>query len=290
MNIAISTLVNSGINNGLNRYAKYLIEAIQEIPSDHSYYIIVNEEYSKEINIWADNCHKIVVRIPNEPRIFTRPAYYLWQNILAHKIIKKNNIQVFHLLNPIPLFNKFGIPFIVTIHDVAEFSVKRYARLRQSFRKAYIKRIANKADKIITVSEFSKNEISEKFKLSSERIDVTYLGPGITLMNSDLNAVNDNNQYLLVFASDQPYKNTKIVINAFLQLQLPNLELKLIGSSKIIRKLQYNVHELINQGVRILEAPSNEELIQLYLDSTCLVYPSKYEGFGLPIMEAMSLG
>lgn len=105
-----------------------------------------------------------------------RPVYFLWQNMLAGHLFKKYEIDVFHLPNPVPLFNTFGVPHVVTMHDAAEYSGHRYRNLHRYFRIFVNESSAKRAAVILTVSEFSKSEISNFIEIEESKIHVTHPG------------------------------------------------------------------------------------------------------------------
>ena len=89
---------------------------------------------------------------------------------------KKYEIDVFHLPNPVPLFNTFGVPHVVTMHDAAEYSGHRYRNLHRYFRIFVNESSAKRAAVILTVSEFSKSEISNFIEIEESKIHVTHPG------------------------------------------------------------------------------------------------------------------
>lgn len=290
MNIAIITHVTPAINNGLSQYIRFLIRGLQEVDSSHHFYIFVNKSFDSFLNVEHPRFTKVRLDIPHYPRSLMRPAYFLWQNLAAFRLYKKYDIDLVHLPNPVPLFNTFDIPHIVTIHDTAELRSARHRKLHRSFRIFVNDLSAKKAQKIITVSEFSKNEIINLMVVDEYKINVTH--PAITLRPQKDKAGNSKIEmpYFLAFAGNQENKNLPRLIEAFRALNIEKkVKLVLVGHhTKLLES--FDLHFFTKSGIELKGYVSEDELIGYYQNAIALIYPSIYEGFGLPILEAMSLG
>lgn len=286
MNIAISTLVSSTKQNGVFKYISYLVEHLQEAESPHKYFIIVNREFDKALKIKASNFQKIIVDIPHHPRLIMRPVYFIWQHTMIKKILRDYKIDVFHSPNPVPLFTTFEIPYVVTIHDLAEFYVKRYSPFRQKLRIWATETSGRLVKEIVTVSEYSKIQIKTELEVSEDKIHVTY--PGLTLLQSNYTEDSDfdGKLFFLHVGGSRSNKNVERIINAFQKVRENyNAELYFVGEPKFLNKKNSELSGIVHYG-----QVSEEELIFLYKNAHALIYPSLYEGFGLPILEAMASG
>lgn len=291
MNIAITTHVNPAINNGLGQYIKFLIKGLQEVDSDHHFYIIVNKEFEEYLEIYHPNFKIIRVDIPHHPRPIMRPAYFLWQNILAGRLLRKYEIDVFHLPNPIPLFNTFEVPHVVTIHDAAEYSEHRHKILHRRFRMLVNESSAKRTAKILTVSEFSKSEISRFIDVEESKIHLTHLGVTLNLEANPVQVNQNSKPYFLHVGGTRSNKNIERIINSFLSSGcLEKMNLYFVGQNSHLNQSEKELKDLEKKGVYFVGYVSEKELISYYKGAVGLIYPSLYEGFGLPILEAMALG
>ena len=288
MNILISTLVNPDFNNGLGKYIKYLINSLQEIDSNHHFFIIVNLELSNKIDIYNHKFKKIVVDIPHHPRVFMRPVYFFWQHSFFKSLLKKNMIDVFHSPNPVPIFSTFGTPYVVTIHDVAEYSIQRFSPFRQKLRIWATESSAKLSKEIITVSKYSQSEIVKKLNRESKNVHITY--PGLTLNPEFDDKIEFSKPYFLHVGGSRPNKNVRALISAFRGIKKKDIELYIVGNTQGIMVDQREKKKLEKEGIYLKGLVSNEELVTYYKNAIALVYPSLYEGFGLPILEAMACG
>ncbi len=290
MNIAIPILLTPPVYNGLSKYIINLISSLQELNSGHKFYIILNKELDDFIRIDHPQFVKIYVNIPHKPRLLMRPFYFFWQNFLCYRIYKKYSIDLVHLANPIPLVFTAKIPHVITIHDLAEFKLKRHSFLKNQFRKLSAILSAKKATRIITVSNYSKKQIIKYLKVNEAKIKVVYLASDI-IPKSQLNRIKSRKQFLHV-GGDRCNKNISKLLNAYaiLKKEFPVVSLLLVGifSKKFKREIKSGIYSSLD--VVIEEHISNEKIKFHYLTSLALVYPSLYEGFGLPLVEAMSCG
>ncbi len=291
MNIAITTHVNPAISNGLGQYIRFLIKALEEADTNHSFFILVNKEFDKFLSISHPNFVKVRIDIPHNPRILMRPIYFYWQNLLIDSFFRKHKIDVFHLPNPVPLFNTHNVPYVVTIHDMAEFNNFRHKSFHRSFRLLSYKLSAENSTMITTVSRFTKSEILKFLDIKKEKIKVIY--PGLTL---DINKQTDNKKvfkepFFLHVGGSRNNKNIERIIEAFLMLNIQSkVKLYFLGTITHLKKSKKEMKRLEESGIFFIGQVSEEDLIAYYREAIALVYPSLYEGFGLPILEAMYLG
>ena len=141
---------------------------------------------------------------------------------------------------------------------------------------------ARNSKKIITVSEYSKNRIIENLHQNESDIEVVY-----NAVTHNTITVPDKQKYILSVGSLDPRKNLKRLINSFKTWNQPEYELLLIGG----RQNSFaNLKLSADNRIRFLGYLSDDELHQYYLNAEIFIYPSLYEGFGIPPLEAMACG
>jgi len=212
---------------------------------------------------------------------------HLWEQIdLPLYLRKLGNPLLLNLVNTAPLLYRNQI---VTIHDLAFlrhpewFSKKFYL-----FYRTLIPKIAKRAKKIVTVSNFSKKEIINLLNIPSQKVEVVYNGISREFF---LNPSLKRENFILAVSSLDPRKNFENLILAFKKLNLKKYKLLIVGSRNKVfsnTKIQKLVKEISN--IEFTGYVSDEELIRLYQKAKLFVYPSLYEGFGLPPLEAMACG
>lgn len=184
-------------------------------------------------------------------------------------------------------------PLVVTIHDMIDeiYFCKDSAqhRITSARKKAF----ALQANKIIAISENTKKDLVRLFNIPEDKVAVIYHGNSLKLPNHKVSIEPPlPEKYILYVGLRSHYKNFIVLANAFALIAEKYPELKLIcaggGSftdeeTEILKKL--NIAEKIEQ-----RSITDEELATMYNRSQCFVYPSKYEGFGLPLLEAFECG
>lgn len=210
----------------------------------------------------------------------------LWEQIeLPLYLYKNKNPLLLNLVNTAPVFysNK-----ISTLHDIA------YKRFPESFdwkfRLIYdllIPLILKMSKHIFTVSEFSKQEIANFYHLNLDKISVIY-----NAVNSDFSPKMKNlsQNYLLAVSSISYRKNFHSLIKAFNKLQDKEIYLYIVGAANSSFANINLKQDLENQNIIFKGRVNDDELIELYSNAVAFVYPSLYEGFGIPPLEAQACG
>lgn len=226
-----------------------------------------------------------------DAKIIGKHTGHLWEQLDLPLYLKRHGTSLLLCLcNMAPLFYKNKI---VTIHDVA------YEVYPQTFNKLFlytyrfmIPRIIKSAKKVITVSEFSKSEIVKYYGTDSQKIVVVY-----NAVSSDFHKVEDkqmqNNKYILAVSSLNYRKNFIAVLEAFKIFQKGNndVSLYIIGDLKNANFASIDTEQYKEgQRVRFLGRVSDEDLMRYYSNAAAFVYPSIYEGFGIPPLEAQKCG
>lgn len=185
-------------------------------------------------------------------------------------------------------------PFVLTVHDISFAVHPEWFRPGEAlFYTTLVKAAARRARKVITVSEFCRTEIAEKWDIPADRIETTHeasrslFQPGKKKRGGP--------PTLLFVSAIHPRKNLDRLIRVWLRLRkdrFPELRLKVIGpagwsAGSVLRALREAVAK---GGAEWLGPQSGVQLQAAYQTATLLVYPSLYEGFGLPPLEAMASG
>ncbi|EFF9978730.1 glycosyltransferase family 4 protein, partial [Escherichia coli] len=156
-----------------------------------------------------------------------------------------------------------------------------------------MKKAAKISDLILTVSNFSKVQIIDYLDVSEEKVLVVPLGVDPDFLNTS-NSSSVKKKYILCVGNVKPHKNIKRAIKAFIAVadEIPSYELVIVGKSEGFYSPEDNLKELIqgNKRVHFTGFVSIEELKKYYSEASMLLFPSLYEGFGLPLLEAMSFG
>jgi alpha-1,3-rhamnosyl/mannosyltransferase len=206
----------------------------------------------------------------------SRAALTLWDLTLPAIVAAREPVDLIHYLHPaLPAFSP-GCPVVMNLLDAIGWAVPGY-RLPQPY-EWLERRAAGRADLVLTLSESARADIERLLGVSRAKIRITYLGsPPLDPEPSS------KEPYFLFVGGTEKRKNLSAVLDAFSSFE--GFELRVVGAHTASP-----VHDARREqtGVRWLGHVSEEELVELYRHATALVFPSRYEGFGLPVLEAMA--
>jgi len=192
-------------------------------------------------------------------------------------------------------------PVVLTIHDVSyERHPEWYPYQRDALRRMFYRRSARTAARVLTDSEFSAGEIAAAYQIPRERITVAPLGVSDHFAPSDRPGetlpAGITSPFLLHVGDLHERRNLPLIVQAMFEAQrrpgMPPLSLVLAGVDRGIGdRLRAYARELKSPDAVVCLGPvSDSQLLTLYRGAAALVYPSRYEGFGLPVLEAMACG
>ena len=258
---------------GVERFAYEICKALIAIGANFTIICPKNGQINKAYN--TDLFHIIRFGIGRS---------HVWEQlILPLYFIGKTNYTIisFTGLGSILIPNK-----IMTIHDLSFLeSPKWFSKAYYYYYKVMTPMAVRTSKKIITVSNFSKSEITRFYDfVPSKKISVVY--NAISQNFFQKNKTIDKQAYFLAVSSMDPRKNFTRLVHVFENMKDYNL-LIVGGKNRVYGNLDNNTN---NKNIKFLGRVSDEELINLYTNAEAFIYPSLYEGFGIPPLEAMALG
>lgn len=274
--------------SGLGNYSRDLIRMMsKEMPN--SMLFLLNPKSSNRFTFTAPNIKQIQ---PNKSFTST-----LWRLFKAYSVSKENNVDIFHgLSNELPYGNSFGIKKVVTIHDVIFLRFPQwYKAIDRSIYKRKTLNACNNADVIVAISEQTKRDLIEYLNVPESKIKVIYQTCHSAFLqkydNAELNRIkikyNLPNSFILNVGTIEKRKNSRFILEAM--KHTPDLPMVIIG-----RKTDYyselndyaRVHNLTDRLINPV-VDSMEDLAKIYQLATVFIYPSIFEGFGIPVIEAL---
>lgn len=277
--------------------------------SEYAYQILIKLYAFREVN---DNDYNYTIYLKSDPleHLPNKTSWWnykvvkpskLWTQIglPIHLITTSRKPDVFLTLTHYgPRFSK--IPTIVSVMDLS------YLHYPQTFKKNDLYQLTKwteysvkKAKKVITISNSSKNDIIKYYKVRPEKVKVVHLGLKNLSMNApsekDLKEFGVNQKFILFVGTLQPRKNISRLIEAFSRLPKEissDHQLVIIGKKGWLYEDILSAPEKYNvkDKVVFLDYISDEDLPNFYRKAEVFVLPSLYEGFGLPVLEAMRYG
>lgn len=280
---------------GLGRYTAELIRYLGVVDQTNRYSIFLRDEQFRSFVPPSDRFKPIRAELP---------WYSLAEQIQMPRLVRAAEVDLMHY----PHFNVPLLapkPFVVTIHDliISHFPTVRastlgpllYAIKHWGFNRV-INHAVHASEHVITVSEFSKQDIQKTFKIPNTSISVTYesvhnghhIYPPV-----DISRWGITKPFLLYIGNAYPHKNLERLLEAFLDPSLrDHLQLVLVGKKDYFYERIENEAKrlgfMIGQEVLFPGFVSDEHLDSFFRKAAVYVFPSLYEGFGLPPLEALA--
>jgi len=270
---------------GVQRYAIEVTKNLDHLISKRT---INNEQYNFIILVPKNSQYKL--HLENiEIKAVGKLKGHLWEQ-MELPFFSSNGLLV-NLCNTAPIFSGYQI---LTIHDASVSANKNNYSFLFKFWYQFLYRILPfRTQKIMTDSNFSKDELIKYYPIKEEKIKTIYLG------TEHLKAVKSNNEmlkkfnlgnisYILAVSNMNPNKNFSGIITALSHMKNQDIQVVIVGPKDNPIYSEVDLHS--STRINLVGYVSDEELSALYKNATCFVYPSFYEGFGLPPLEAMVNG
>jgi glycosyltransferase involved in cell wall biosynthesis len=292
MKIAIDIRSISDTKAGYNRFVSELIRAMKKIEPENTYIYYINKKVSSLNTL---NLRKAWGRLDSHP------ISDIWEQIKLPIELYKERIDVYHgTIGRLPKFRKHT-KYITTIHDLnpLKFSDSN-THTYNWYMSILLRQAVNTANKVIAISNTIKNDIIELLHIPEQKIQVIYEGvnkywrPVNSTKWSDIKKkYGISTSYILAVGNLEPKKNFPRLASAFSALKDRKKikeQLVIVGPEGWRAKSIINSAHEIDNKIIFTGYVSNYELRILYNQAKLFVFPSLYEGFGLPILEAMACG
>jgi len=292
-----ATCFNERASGAKQRFISLYTELFKIMPKS-KFYIFHAKDYniSKDIDISKYKNVSIVrtnIQSHNTLLNIIR-AYFFWK-----KNLNKYKLDIFEIFR-LPIFNKFKVKNILTIHDL-RYLLLKYSGFKNIFNYLYCRIFLRNIDQFIVVSNFTKKEL--QLKLNYRNITVVENGIDLKKFQKIKKTKNiklksrlklDDN-FIFTVGHFELRKNYKNLILSIKKLQNKNIKLVIAGNAntkteiKFKKKLQNIIYEnKLNYRIILLTNLNNEEIKLLYKNCKLFIFPSVYEGFGIPVLEAMA--
>lgn len=300
MNIAIDATSVPKDKTGVGVYLVNLITELSNVDDGNCYYIFIQSDDIDSFYLNKSNFYFITIDSDKYRKVLLR---LLWEQFILPKKLKQYDIDVLHSPHyTTPFFSR--VSKVITFHDMTFYILpKVHTFFKRLLFKTYMKISSKIGDKILTVSKSTAKDVQKILNVNPDKICVTYnANKDIYRPINDKEKIKDichkyeiRNDYILFVGTLEPRKNIKTLIKSFSKLiKEINTDIKLVIVGKkgwmykeifeLVKKLGIE-KEVIFTGFADLD-----DLPYLYNGAEMFVYPSVYEGFGIPVLEAISCG
>lgn len=295
MKVAIDARVMNNKPTGVENYTDNLLSEYRK-NNEISFTVFLTKEIADK---YKENNFNVIIG----PSWHAKIAREWFLNITLNSIVNSGNINIFHSVENICPLNKIKAKTVVTVQDIGPFLYpETLGKFHRERMRMYIRHAINNADMIITPTNAVANEIKEIYKIKNNNISVVYHGISeyfysdkVNDYKSIISQLGINRPYLLCVGTIQPRKNLENVFKAFKIIsEKAKNEIMLIhvGSLGWLYKstLELKNSYKMKDSIKMLGYVDLRTLKILYENALAFMYLSKYEGFGLPIIEAMACG
>jgi glycosyltransferase involved in cell wall biosynthesis len=283
---------------GIGRYTQELLAALLQVDAANDYVAFYNQPATAHLTPPLDRLPRRTSRLPNKP--------WRAQVLLAHltrwpQDRRFRGIDVFHATDNL-LPHLTHLRSVFTLHDLAfHYYPETLSAANRRFLEAMMPHFLRAADRIIAVSESTRRDAVQRYGIDENRIRVVYEGVSARFRPAPGGAVaalaqkhNLPARFILALGTVEPRKNLVTLLEAYRLLKTRGLGLKLVVVGKVgwlAETTWQRLRALGLEGEVILPGfIPDEDLPALYSASALLAFPSLYEGFGLPVLEAMACG
>jgi glycosyltransferase involved in cell wall biosynthesis len=295
MNIAVNArLLIKDKLEGIGRFSYETTKRLAQQHPEHTFYLIFDRKYDEQF-IFSENVKPLIVG----PKARHPFLYYIWMEWSVAKLLKQYDIDVFYSPETMLCLNT-NIPSFCTYHDLIyarrpdflPFKERKYLQL-------FSPKFAKRADHIFTVSNFVYQDLRKEFpNIDKTKVSIAYnaLPLDRTQVKSDVMKRQLPKEYFLCISSIHPRKNIDGTLVAFkLYLSKYNKNTKLVLIGRPYWKLEKNLQDLMavmiaKEELLHLKDVKDDEIGQILKEAKALLYLSHFEGFGIPILEAMANG
>lgn len=283
--------------HGMDYVVLQEIRKLQQIDHDNEYYVFVKPGEDRCVES-SRNVHIVELKCPSYP---------LWEQWALPRAAKKYGVEILHCTsNTAPIW--CDIPLVLTLHDIIFMEprdrqnqkLSHYQDMGRLYRRLVVPRIINKCKRIITVSNFERNNIINYFHLNTENLVMLYnsYDEDFSIQGNwqrNINKYIDNSGYFFILGNTDYRKNTERMIVAYAKyLKLSSIKRKLLITSltnEYINKLLSDNGIIdIRDQITLTSYLPFADLPSIYHHAFCFLFASLREGFGIPILEAMACG
>lgn len=299
------TILNpkSGEGAGVGHYTYHLVRNLLKVDTKNTYYLYFDHRVPDTKEFVQEN-----VRIKQLPfSQYNKFMPFAYSHMLISAYLLKHGLDVFHSpITSLPL--TYPKKSIVTVHDLAIYKNPAWFPSQIFSTRLLVPRSLSAAEHIIAVSESTRKDLKTLFNIPAKKMSVVYEGvhvQKISVRNQSIDSLkrfNLSSRYIFFVGTIEPRKNIATLLRAYRKfldadakyprVRFADYQLVLAGAKGYKHEEVFEaIKELkLTKQVKYLGYVTHNQKIELIKRAACFAFPSSYEGFGLPVMEAMALG
>lgn len=288
-----------GEKAGVGHYTYYLVKSLLALDKKNTYVLFFDHRSPNLKEFKRRNTEVVIFKFSEHKKYLP----YAYSHVFVSRVLKNANLDIFHSpANVLPL--QYSGASVITFHDLAIYFHPEWFPPKQDFSvKVLVPKSLERANHIISVSQSTADDMHKVFKVDKKKVTVIHEGIEKTRAPKKLairqvmkkHAITD--KYLLYVGTLEPRKNIAGIIQAFDELacrfpkKYKDTQLVLAGAKGFEFQKNYEAIKNAKSGkIRYLGYISPQDKVALMHGATAFIFPSFYEGFGLPALEAMSYG
>ncbi|SMF32073.1 Glycosyltransferase involved in cell wall bisynthesis [Paenibacillus barengoltzii] len=316
MNIAIDVLAILGPdskNRGIGNYNVSQFKRVFQQDIKNNYFLL---NFYEDINLqevlkYSENVKEFYFYTGENGFLIREKSYRELIGAIVKKFIKENQIDIFYITSPFDRLMSYdldwlkGTKVVMTVYDIIPYLFKeRYLKPKEFYHEymSWIEKL-KRADKILAISQSVKNDLIEHIGINAEKINVIYAGveehfKTIEVNDADIirKTYGINSKFVMCTGGDDDRKNIAELIIAFSKMPRDLInKFQLVIACKLSKASESRYYDIakkhgIEGRVILTNFVPLDHLIKLYNMAHVMAFPSQYEGFGLPVVEAMACG
>lgn len=296
------TMLNpvSGERAGVGHYTYHLVRALLQVDRKNTYVLYFDHRMPAAVTDELARPNVLIRRLPfSRYRVWLPFAY---SHLLLAAWLTRDRLDVFHApANVMPL--SYNRPTVVTIHDVAIYDHPEWFPPQSISTKLLVPQTVKKAAAVIAVSKTTKRDVLRLFRLPTQKVSVVYEAADTQLLRlrdraADIRKVYTLPKRLVVYVGTiDPRKNLTVLVQAWQRLlhahpkSMKDAALVIAGGAGYRgQEMLQLIAKLRSPSIRTIGYIPHNHKVKLMAEAEAFVFPTRYEGFGLPVLEAMQLG
>ena len=301
LTIGINTLTTTARKAGVGEYISVLLDTLPRLAPDWTFVVFTARDNRHMFALDQPNVREVRVPLAHEPRHPMRLLYMGWQHFVLPRLLQREGVDVIHHPNTM-LVRKGAVPAVITIHDLAEFHIQKYSPSRTRFRRRAVHTSVRTCAKVIAVSEHARQDLIQQVGADPDKIAMTHEGFSPRFLRPSHEACQafrdkwglGTTPFGLFVGTMHRSKNVAVLLDALVHARrtIPELRLVLAGQDGDASEgLRARIVELgLGDHVLRVGHVRDEDVPLWYASANVVLYPSLFEGFGLPILEAQGTG